>query len=787
MIRLQSIFLGAISLLITASTYSAEPHVSANQTEGETTQVLPPGPEKALVERMCATCHDLNPVRQHRFTKMGWTQMVHDMVARGAFGTPSEIETVINYLTKHLPSQGADDPPQAAEDFFVAPRLAGPSRPVIPSSPNAPNRRPGGDWAAIKGDMAGRGYSPLKQINTDNVNQLELAWKYETAQNPEAAATNTQYTAHALSSQVTPLVVDGVMYLVTPYGRAAALEADTGQEIWSYTFTTKWGRPTLRSLAYWPADADTGVGPKIFFGTTGGFVVSIDAHTGKPADKFADNGVLNFRAGMVDEFPNAVYSLSSPPVFYKHIMITGSMNQEQPALGVYGDLRAWDARTGELIWTFRTIPPPGEPLHELWKGDSWKNRSGANAWGLLTVDTETGTVFAPIGTVSYDYYGGDRPGPNPYGNSLLALDAETGELKWHYQIVHHDVWDYDLAAAPTLIEVEKDGRQIPAVAQITKQGLLFIFNRETGKPIYPVEERPVPTDGVVEGEKLSPTQPFPVRPPLLARTSFDRSEISKITPEHQVYCEEMLEKGRQDLPAPAPGPDGFRLSQGLYTPRGYGGTLTFPTTLGGVNYHGLSYDPVLGYVFAAPMNMGEIFQYVHGEAIYEANGIWLFSFQAEVNKSSGDENRPPNIIRYYFGNMENGWLCTEGPWGELVAVDVNTGNIAWKRPIGELPELKAMGIDDMGTRVMGGTISTAGGVTFVGGTMDFKFRAVDSATGKELWVTDVGVAAHNLPLTYLGRDGKQYVAVLLAGGGFLRGPAIPPVVYAFSLPDKNIQ
>jgi quinoprotein glucose dehydrogenase len=618
----------------------------------------------------------------------------------------------------------------------------------------APDSKARGDWPLIGHDPGGLRHSPLTQLTPRNVGQLQLAWKYETQRSgdnaPAAAAPapaggqSAPVPRRGRASQITPLVVDGLMYITTPASRAVALEPETGKEIWSYEVPPNRGFTGLRSLAYWGGNGETR--PAIFIGTTGGYLIALDAKTGKPVAGFGEGGALNLRPGVADRFPKASFGLSSPPVFYKNLVITGSHVQENPALGPSGDVRAWDARTGKLIWTFRTIPRVGEPGDNTWTGDSWRDRSGANVWGLMTVDVDRGLVFLPIGTVTADYYGGDRQGANLYGDTLVALDAATGSKKWHFQTTHHDIWDYDLNAAPVLVDVRRDGKVIPAVAQITKQSLLFIFDRLTGEPIHPVEERPVPQDGFLSSEHPWPTQPFPLITPPLARASFTPAEIAKITPEHQKYCEEMLRS------------DGGLRTGSLYLPSGERPAIMFPGTLGGSNWHGISADPTLGYVFASTMSLGEVFQMVR-----EPDG-------------------PPRARRYKFWDAEKFWPCQQPPWGELSAVNVSTGKVVWRVPLGSFEALEKLGFPNAGTPVLGGTITTAGGVLFVGGTLDNRFRAFDSRTGRELWATNVGAAAHALPMTYLGRDGKQYVAVMVSGGGFLGDPVIPATLMVFAVP-----
>ena len=398
-------------------------------------------------------------------TDEGWSQVVDNMVTRGAKGTDPEIEATIRYLSLHFgrPPIGGSARTAPTPSSTPGRGAAAPSARAKTSADSKAVVIPENEWRFYGHDSGGRRYSPLKQINPQNVASLQSAWTYETQEPADAApsvtppaapsrgggAANAQGPASGRVrrrlSQATPLVVDGVMYVVTPYDRVVALEPETGRVVWKLTLKDV-GSPGVRSLTYRAGDGETP--PTLYLGTNQGFLVAIDAKTGKLASRFADAGALNLREGLADKFPKAFYGLSSPPVIFKNLVITGSHVQEQPSLGPSGDVRAWNARTGKLVWTFHTVPRPGEPGHETWEGESWKDRSGANVWGHMTVDAERGLVFLPLGCATYDYYGGDRKGANLYGSTLVALDAETGKLKWHFQTTHHDVWDYDLESAP---------------------------------------------------------------------------------------------------------------------------------------------------------------------------------------------------------------------------------------------------------------------------------------------------------------------------------------------------
>jgi quinoprotein glucose dehydrogenase len=409
-------------------------------------------------------------------------------------------------------------------------------------------------------------------------------------------------------------------------------------------------------------------------------------------------------------------------------------------------------RTGKLVWQFHSVPQPGEVGHDTWDGDSWKGRSGTNVWGMMTIDTARGIVYMPFGQSTYDYWGGDRHGANLFGNSLVALDAKTGKLLWYFQTVHHDTWDYDISGPPILFDVVHDGHKIPAVAEIGKTALLYILDRRTGKPIYGVEERPVPASDV-EGEQSWPTQPFPVKPGPLGRNSFKPDEIAKVTPEHEKYCRELLatEGGMHNL--------------GPFTPYGATMSVVFPGTLGGSDWDPMSFDPELGYLFVNTQDLGSI-----GKVVKNKEG----------SRTPYSRTSPLGPVGRFW-DRDKGWPCQAPPWGRLFAVNVNTGEIAWESVLGvtdELPE----GKQKTGRPNLGGSLATAGGLVFIGATTDGRFRAFDSKTGTEVWVTKLEASAHSAPMTFRGKDGKQYVVIVATGGGFLADLPTADVVAAFALP-----
>lgn len=630
------------------------------------------------------------------------------------------------------------------------------------------------EWPTYGQDRGGMRFSPADQITPENAGQLEVAWTYH--MRPADAGRGGPGTGASgaargragrgsgfASSQVTPLVVDGVMYLSTPYNRVVALDATTGREIWVFRLPS--GNPSTRGVEYWPGDERTP--PQILFGTSDSRLYSLDARTGVPNPDFGEGGFVNLATDEILRGLPGRSALSSPPVTYRNLVITGGTTQENPPLGPAGDVRAWDIHTGEPVWTFHSVPREGEPFNETWGGDSWRNRTGVNVWGLMTVDEERGIVYMPFGAPTVDQYGGDRPGDNLFSSSIVAADAATGKYLWHFQVVHHDIWDADLAAAPALIEVKQGDRTIPAVAVINKVGLLFLLHRETGEPIYEVEERPVP-QSEVPGEQTSPTQPFPVKPRPLSRMTMSLDDVATVTPELEAACRKYME--------------GMQLG-GPYLPLSYNRLrVQFPGNHGGVNWGGVSFNPQLGYLFVNTNELGQ----VHGLRDRDPNDTGPARADGVGNRvhPDGPYESVPGGGRFSLPPLPGSTQqlpCQQPPWGQLAAVDVNTGEVVWQVPLG-ITESLPPGLQRTGRPGNGGTIATAGGLVFVGATDDERFRAFDARTGEELWVTRLPGAAPATPMTYIGRDGRQYVVITATGGGFFGNPVKSDEVVAFALP-----
>ena len=616
----------------------------------------------------------------------------------------------------------------------------------ILSAQTKPTANPG-DWPMYTRDLAGTRFSPLKQIDATNVAKLNQAWTYKLVGAAAVPAPGRENEGPAPgrgggrggNPEATPIVVNGLMYLPAG-GRVLALNPETGKEVWQAPLPAN---TSARGVAFWPGDKEN---PPRILVTAGNDLIALNANTGKLDPGFGKEGIVDITVPW--------YGV---PAVYKNVVLLGATVGEIP-IGPPGDSRAYDARTGKKLWDFHTIPQPGEPGFGSWEKDSWKGFSGVNVWGwYLTVDEERGILYMPLGSPAGNYYGGDRPGNNLFGNSVVAVDATTGKYLWHFQTVHHDLWDSDLPPSPGLVDIVVDGKKIPALAAIGKTGWMFILDRTTGKPVFGVEERPVPK-GDVPGEWYSPTQPFPLKPPALARTSFKPEDLVTAQDTSQAHvdaCNAFIAKS-----------GGF-YNQGPFTPFLYheAGTppkssMIFPGN-GGVNWGGTATDPNTGYVYLQTHDQALVGwvekkdpkgNYGSGNGspqLYDRGSVDgpgpYHGFTAQVNDASGK----------VIGN----WPCQKPPWGRLFSVNANTGEIAWQVPLGlteSLPEGKQV----TGNSGSAGPIVTAGGLVFIGATSDSRFRAFDSKTGRELWAMKLPRNVNANPITYQGKNGKQYVAVI---------------------------
>ncbi|MEZ5391874.1 MAG: pyrroloquinoline quinone-dependent dehydrogenase [Bryobacterales bacterium] len=581
---------------------------------------------------------------------------------------------------------------------------------------------PAQQWTHYGGDSSGQKYSALDQINRSNVSKLEVAWQFDTGDYSDG----TQGYPSKSAFEGTPLVVDGVMYLTTPFSRLIALEPETGKQLWAFdSGLDKRNRVNLfanRGGALW-RDGDQ---KRFFLANQDGALFSVDLATGEADPNFGDNGRLDLTDGMM-QAPGRL-GLTSPVAVCGDVVVAGSWVTDALPQGPAGDIRGFDARTGKLRWTFHTVPRPGEFGHETWEGDSWVKRGGTNSWSISSVDAENGLVFVPLTSPSTDFYGGDRKGQNLFGNSLVALDCASGERRWHYQTIHHDLWDWDLPAQPVLIEVERGSETVPAVAQVTKMGFVYVFNRLTGEPLFPIDERPVPRSEV-PGDESWPTQPHPQKPPPVARQSITRADITSVTPESRAECLEMIE--------------GAAVEGLLFRPiREEQLTVMFPGTNGGPNWGGGSWDPETSTLYVNSMDVGAFVRMVESEnPDYRSRGTKYGRFW--------DSNQYP---------------CQKPPWAHLTAVDLNSGEFRWRSVLGEFDELTAKGLPKTGAPNLGGSIVTKGGLVFIAATNDSRFRAFDKDSGEQLWEVRLPASSHATPMTYLGKDGRQYVAIAAGGG-----------------------
>ena len=576
-----------------------------------------------------------------------------------------------------------------------------------------------GDASYPFGDNGGTHYSPLTQINKSNVSRLKEAWRYDLGPVGEW--------------QNTPIMVGGVLYGIGPR-KVIAMDAATGKEKWTFEPPSPPGPRVplkVRGESWW-TDGKTS---RLII-AAGNFVYSLDPATGQPDPAFGDKGRIdlndNLRGAPAD---NYVSQRGPVSVWHNMLFTSGEVGEQTPASP--GDIRAWDAATGKLIWTFHTIPRPGEANAETWAADAWKTAGGANAWPGLVIDDKRGLVFAATGSASDDFYGGERPGKNLYANSMLALDAKTGKLRWYYQTVHHDEWDNDFAAAPVLVTVTRKGRKIDAVAGTNKTGFVYVFNRETGESLFPIEERPVPP-ATAPGDTAWPTQPFPVLPPPLSQQSVSAETLTQRTPEANKWAREKFATFKN-------GP--------MFTPPDYKQeTVSAPGFSGGSEWGGMSFDPKLEYLFANTENV------IWTTAVIDRSG----------RKRIEGPELPGNQSRYTFSGYNkfkdpDGYPATAAPWGHLTAIDLKTGKFAWRIPFGEYPELAAKGMTNTGTESYGGGIVTATGLLLIAATdFDRKMHAYDTKTGKLLWETELPYSGNATPLTYMA-GGKQYV-VIAAGG-----------------------
>jgi quinoprotein glucose dehydrogenase len=598
------------------------------------------------------------------------------------------------------------------------------------------------DWPHYAGDQDASHYSPLTEITSENVSKLAIAWEWKPAEK-----VLPDFGTRPGAFQNTPLMIDGVLYISTPYNQVAALEAATGRELWRYDPKVyEDGQPpngqgfVHRGLAAW-RDTASGGGLRIFLNARYR-LIQLDAKTGRPVASFGKDGVIDLGEGLVWAINKKHYTNTSPPVVYKDLIIVGNgvgdrltYKNDPP-----GDVRAFHARTGKLVWKFNTIPQKGEFGNNTWDGGSWQFTGHTNVWAPMSVDERRGLLFMPVSTPSNDYYGGRRPGQNLFAESVVCLDANTGVRKWHFQIVHHGLWDYDPASAPNLVTITVDGKRIDAVVQLTKQGWAFVFDRVSGKPIWPIEERQVARSDV-PGEASWPTQPFPTKPPAFESQGVTLDDAFDATPELKTKAVAELKK--------------YRLGP-IYTPPSLEGTVALPGVWGGANWGGGAFDPATGRLFVKTTRSPAIFK------------------MEPFNKTQQPQDRLDEVDAEYVQRSPSGFVdgvpVLKPPYAHLVAVDLNRGEIAWKVPFGDAPELRALPAlkdvslpERLGSVGPPGVIVTRSGLVFGGGN-DMALSAYDARDGREVWRFVLPRQATATPMTYLAPDGRQMVVVATGRG-----------------------
>lgn len=701
------------------------------------------------------------------------------------------------------------------------------------------------DWEVYGGGSESIRYSSLSQIDTANVTKLDVAWTYHTGDTDAEKSSQIQHQS---------IIVDGLLYGVSPTMKLLALDAKTGKEQWRFnpfkdSVDINHGISNNRGVAYWQAAEDgNGNGnfdeqePSRILYTAGSYLYAVDALTGDLISSFGSNGKVDLHDGLDERSQDLFVSATSPGIIYKDIIIMGSRVSEGSD-AASGDIRAFNVKTGAVEWVFHTIPHPGEPGYETWEDpNAWRKTGGVNSWAGMALDKVRGIVYIPLGSASPDFYGGNRKGQNLYANSLVALDASTGELKWHYQTVHHDLWDRDLPSPPALVKIKREDKIIDAVAQTTKTGFVFVFNRETGEPVFPIKEKSVPIDSELNGEQVWPTQPYSSVPKPFIRQHMDTSDIN---PYASSKDKAVIKQQLKSLD-----------SDHMFAPPSLNGMLMYPGYDGGAEWGGSAFDPESALLYVNANQVPWILQmkpveesqkskaakkFTAGRTAYMTNCVachgadlagsgnnpsiqgikTMYTAEELVQLIENGRRMMPGfahleqdnvkaIVNFlleesYFkineekeitnaGNLEapyvmtgykklrtpDGYPASKPPWGTLSAINLNTGKYAWQVSLGEYPELKNKGIPATGTENYGGPVVTAGGLVFIAATLDAKIRAFNKRTGQIVWEHDLPAAGFATPSTYQ-IDGRQYV-VIACGGGKL-GTASGDEFVAFALPD----
>ena len=594
-----------------------------------------------------------------------------------------------------------------------------------------------GQWRSYGGDDGSTKYAALDQIDADNLDRLEVAWQWTS---PDGTVAFDNPRGRPGAFKATPLMVDGVLYIRSSLSIVAAIDAETGEQLWVRDVGSyESGRPTnlgfnSRGVAHWTDGNEA----RVFLATSDAHLWSFDAETGQPIGRFGADGKIDLTQGLRRPVERSAYQVISPPMVVGDVVIVDSSISDGPRYKTAppGDIRGFDVRTGELRWTFHTVPQEGEFGNDAWEDDSWTYTGNANAWSIMSADQELGYVYLPIGTPTNDWYGGHRLGDNLFAESLVCLDAATGERVWHFQMVHHGLWDYDLPAAPTLVDITVDGRDIKAVAQVSKQGFTYVFDRVTGEPVWPIEERSVAASNV-PGERASPTQPFPTKPPAFERQGISIDDLIDFTPELRAEAQEIVSQ--------------FEYGD-LFHPPSLKGTIQMPGWGGGANWYGAGFDPDTDYLFV-PSSTNPIVV-----ALAEADPA-----QSDFNYRRGR----PNGVR-----GPQGLPLVKPPYSRLTAIDLTTGELAWQVPLGDGPRqrLIEMGVSDPGP--LGGAGFTGPLVTktllFLGindrrGGQDPVFAAFDKATGEIVRSVELPTGLTGTPMTYMA-GGKQYIVAAFGSG-----------------------
>ena len=599
-----------------------------------------------------------------------------------------------------------------------------------------------GEWPEWGREPGGTRYSPLTEIHRGNVAALQPAWTHRCGEISDGSSNPTR-TAY----ECTPLMADGSLYVTTPYNRVLALDPETGVERWAFDP----GLDLSRRYNLW---ANRGVGlwrngsqRRLLHGTLDGRLIALDAATGKPCPDFGESGQVNVGV-----------RLTSPPTVVGDLAVIG---------GNAPTLRAFDVRSGKLAWTRHKVPQDDEAARHTWDGDSWKRRRGGVAWTPLSADLERGLLYVPTDSPTYDYYGADRAGDNLYSNCVLALDAASGEYVWHFQATHHDIWDYDLCAQPVLCDIRRGGLAVPAVVQTSKQGFVYVLHRETGEPLFDITETPAPQH-CTPGEQPAATQPIPAKPTPFVRQSMSPDELSTVTPAHHAWAKELASR--------------YQIAP-LYHPGTERGVIIFPCNQGGGEWGGGCFNPQTGRFLINGTNLADIVVMEARDSEQPARPVGREIVTREGLAGSVTYRRKRIDVRQNkFWDPETLWPCQQPPWGVLSSIDLATGDYDWQVPLGEVPELTARGVPVTGTINMGGPVVTAGGLAFIGGSNDRRFRAFDTDTGEILWEAELDGSGHANPMTYAGPDSGRQFVVIAAGGGNKLSHKFTDALQAFALP-----